>query len=157
MKYNNETFTEKCEKFKTEINSLSVSNFVDINTNGRIYWDPNDEQIMYFLDFQPTYKFWDPPSSVLRQYLDFNYTFYTDNTGKRINLTNFQKVCGVNDTLDLWVSSISKCTNDIYKKPGPTYDTYILATNNQSCLPIDTGLTNTQCQTLLGCYDVGKF
>jgi hypothetical protein len=156
MKYNNETPTEKCEKFNSEINSLSLSNFIDLNTNGKIYWDPDDEQIMYFLDYLPRYKFWDPPSSVLRQYLDFNYTFYSDSNSNRVNLTNFQKVCGVYDTLDFWVSTESKCLNNYYRKPGPTYDTYILPNNNQSCLPIDSALTNTQCQTNLGCYDVGK-
>lgn len=155
MKYQNETYTQKCDEFVNQINSLTLSNYIDLNSNGKIYWDPDDEQIMYFLDFKPSYKFWSPPSSVLRQYLDFNYTSYNDSSGKRINITNFQKVCGVNDTLDYWVSTESKCTVEPYAKPRPSYDTYILAQNNQSCLTIDTGLTNTQCQTLLGCEDVG--
>lgn len=135
------------------IYNLNVSHYRDIN-NPNIYWDPDDEQINYFLDFLPSYKFFSkPPDDVIRQYTDYTYRNYTRADGVVVNVTNHQRLCGVNNTQDFWTSTPSKCDTK-YNKTSTTFPTYIASENNQTCLSIDSDLSSSLC--VEGCESVCK-
>ena len=137
--------------------SLTVSSYADINNNS-VKWDIDDEQINYFLYYLPSYKYFSVPTKVLRQYLDFNYTQFTNSKKNVSFFDNYQKICGVSDTQDLWVATTDTCSIDpTYNPPSQTFSIYISKNNTKSCIFMDIALVSTECpNTQQGVYDICK-
>lgn len=105
--------TAKYDSYTSFVQNMDLSNFHS-KDDKEFKWDPNGEQINYFLFPLTEYKYLKtPPKEVVREYTDFSFV-----PPKDTNYVNRQALYCTNFTsMDVWTDNPVTCTREFTNSP----------------------------------------